>query len=129
MARRIVDVLVPVALRLFYGTPSTHPVQGNELRALRRLQRESPSSPFVFVTERGAPFTTAGSARIIEQAAAGAGLELKAHPHMRVTLVATPSPTRATTPGRSRTGSATDRSPRPFTTALAPNRFKDFWRE
>jgi hypothetical protein len=25
------------------GTPSTHPVQGDELRALRRLQREIPS--------------------------------------------------------------------------------------
>jgi hypothetical protein len=45
--------------------PSTHPVQGEELRALRRLQRESPSSPIVFVTERGSPFTTAGFARMI----------------------------------------------------------------
>jgi hypothetical protein len=29
------------------GTPSTHPLQGDELRALRRLQRESEPSPFV----------------------------------------------------------------------------------
>jgi site-specific recombinase XerD len=64
------------------GTPSTHPIQGDELRALRRLQRESPASPFVFVSERGSPFTTAGFARMIERAAAAAGLELKAHPHM-----------------------------------------------
>jgi hypothetical protein len=42
------------------GTPSVHPVSGVELRALRRLQRESKASPFVFVSERGAPFTTAG---------------------------------------------------------------------
>jgi site-specific recombinase XerD len=48
----------------------------------RRLQRESVSSPFVFVSERSTPFTTAGFARMIERAAAGAGLELKAHPHM-----------------------------------------------
>jgi integrase len=27
------------------GTPSTHPLLGDELRALRRLQRESPPSP------------------------------------------------------------------------------------
>jgi hypothetical protein len=34
------------------GTPSTHPIQGDDLRALRRLHRESPSSsPFVFVSE------------------------------------------------------------------------------
>jgi hypothetical protein len=29
-----------------------HPIQGDELRALRRLQRESSPSPFVFVSER-----------------------------------------------------------------------------
>jgi integrase len=28
--------------RVKNGTPRTHPIQGNELRALRRLQRESP---------------------------------------------------------------------------------------
>jgi integrase len=68
--------------RVKNGTPSTHPIQGDELRSLRRLQRESPTSPFVFVSERGSPFTTAGFARMIERAAAGADLELKAHPHM-----------------------------------------------
>jgi Phage integrase family len=62
--------------------PSTRPTQGDELRALRRLHREISSSPFVFVSDRGSPFTTAGLARMIERAAAGAGLELKAHPHM-----------------------------------------------
>ncbi len=40
------------------STPSTHPIVGNELRALRRLQREQdPKSSFVFTSERGAPFT------------------------------------------------------------------------
>ena len=68
--------------RVKNGTPSTHPIQGDELRALRRLLRESQASPFIFVSERGSPFTTAGFARMIERAAAGAGLELKAHPHM-----------------------------------------------
>ena len=63
------------------GTPSTHPLLGDEMRALRRLQQESDTSPFVFVSERGSPFTTAGFARIVERAAA-ARLELKAHPHM-----------------------------------------------
>jgi type 1 fimbriae regulatory protein FimB/type 1 fimbriae regulatory protein FimE len=43
--------------RVKNGTPSTHPLRGDELRALRRLQRESESSPFVFVSERGSPFT------------------------------------------------------------------------
>jgi len=64
------------------GTPSVHPISGMEMRALRRLQRESPTRPFLFVSERGAPFTTAGFARMIERLARTAGLGLKAHPHM-----------------------------------------------
>ena len=40
--------------RLKKGTPATHPVVGDELRALRKLQREQdPNSPFVFTSERG----------------------------------------------------------------------------
>jgi integrase len=116
--------------RVKNGTPSTHPIQGDELRALRRLQRESPTSPFVFVSERGSPFTTAGFARMIERAAAGAGLELKAHPHMLrhacgYALVNKGHDTRAIQGWlghRSITGTA-------VYTALAPNRFKDFWRD
>jgi integrase len=43
------------------GTPATHPILGDELRALRRLQREQePKSPFAFTSERSAQFTTAG---------------------------------------------------------------------
>jgi integrase len=69
--------------RVKRGTPATHPIQGDELRALRRLQREQePRSPFVFTSERGAPFTTAGFARMIERAGKAAGLAFQAHPHM-----------------------------------------------
>ena len=33
------------------GTPATHPVVGDEMRALRKLQREQdPNSPFVFTS-------------------------------------------------------------------------------
>jgi type 1 fimbriae regulatory protein FimB/type 1 fimbriae regulatory protein FimE len=64
------------------GTPSVHPLSGMEMRALRRLQRESRAAPFIFISERGAPFTTAGFARMVQRGAARAGLGLKAHPHM-----------------------------------------------
>jgi integrase len=39
------------------GTPSVHPMQGDEIRALRRLQREQPAGPHVFASERGGPLT------------------------------------------------------------------------
>ncbi|MGA7737593.1 MAG: hypothetical protein WCB22_19420, partial [Pseudolabrys sp.] len=49
--------------------------------ALRRLQREQePRSPFVFTSERGAPFSTAGFARIVERAGKTAKLALKGSP-------------------------------------------------
>jgi site-specific recombinase XerD len=64
------------------GTPATHPLRGDEPRALRKLQRESPASSFVFVSQRGSPFSTAGFAKMIQRAGAGAGLDFKAHPHM-----------------------------------------------
>jgi integrase len=96
----------------------------------QRLQRESPSSPFVFVSERGSPFTTAGFARMIERAAAGAGLELKAHPHMLrhacgYALANKGHDTRAI---QGWLGHRSITSTEVYT-ALAPNRFKDFWRD
>jgi site-specific recombinase XerD len=69
--------------RVKSGTPSTHPLQGDEMRALRRLQKEQqPSSPFVFTSERGSPPTAAGFARMLERAAAEAKITIKVHPHM-----------------------------------------------
>ena len=65
------------------GSPSTHPILGDELRALRRLQRDQePKSSFVFTSERVSPFTTAGFARMIERAGIAAKLGYKVHPHM-----------------------------------------------
>src|SRR5258708_17117211 len=46
--------------RVKNGTPATHLLTGDELRALRRLQREQePSSPFTFTSERGTPLSSA----------------------------------------------------------------------
>jgi integrase len=56
--------------RLKNGTPSTHPLSGRELRALRRHQRESKRSPFVFVSERDAPLSAPGFSRMVERAVA-----------------------------------------------------------
>jgi integrase len=65
------------------GTPSTHPLTGRELRALRRLHREAEGrSPFLFVSERGSPMTTSNFAKLLSGATEAAGLKIKAHPHM-----------------------------------------------
>ncbi len=69
--------------RVKQGTPATHPIVGEELRALRRLHREQePKSAFVFISERGSPFSAAGFARMVERAGTVAKLGFKAHPHM-----------------------------------------------
>jgi type 1 fimbriae regulatory protein FimB/type 1 fimbriae regulatory protein FimE len=69
--------------RVKRGTPSVHPLQGDEMRALRRLKRESPAhSDFVFQTERGGPFSTTGFAFLVSRAGADAEFPFKCHPHM-----------------------------------------------
>ena len=68
--------------RLKNGSPATHPLTGRELRALRRLQREQPKSPFVFISERGTPFSKRGFQALVERAGEAAGFDMKIHPHM-----------------------------------------------
>jgi integrase len=116
--------------RVKRGTPSVQPLSGSEMRALRRLQRESEPSPFVFVTERGAPFTTAGFARMAERAGAAAGLGLKVHPHMLrhacgYALANAGHDTRAL---QAYLGHRNIQHTVRYT-ELAPDRFKGFWRD
>src|SRR5258708_24983816 len=64
--------------RVKRGTPSVHPLQGDELRALRRIKRETPAqSASVFMTDRCGPFTTTGFAFLVSRAGAKAGLPFK----------------------------------------------------
>ena len=116
--------------RVKQGTPATHPLTGLEMRALRKLQRESEASPFVFVSERGAPFSTAGFARMLERAAETARLEIKAHPHMLrhacgFKLANDGVDTRAL---QAYLGHKSIQHTVRYT-ELAPTRFKGFWRD
>jgi integrase len=117
--------------RVKAGTPSTHPILGDELRALRKLQREQdPKSPYAFTSERGAPFSTAGFARMIERAGVVAKITLKPHPHMLrhacgYKLANDGHDTRAL---QAYLGHRNIQHTVRYT-ELSPTRFKDFWRK
>lgn len=117
--------------RVKNGTPSVHPLSGEELRALRQIQRkQEPKSPFVFTSERGTPFTTAGFARMVERAGIAAKFGFKAHPHMLrhacgYALANKGHDTRAL---QAYLGHKNIQHTVRYTD-MAPTRFKDFWRE
>jgi len=68
--------------RVKSGTASTHPIRGPEIRALRRLQREYPDTPYVFVTERKGPLTTSTVRKLVARAGQKANITFPIHPHM-----------------------------------------------
>ena len=68
--------------RLKNGVNSTHPLRGPELRALRKLKRDYPDTPYVFVTERKGPLTASAVRKIIARAGEQAELGMPIHPHM-----------------------------------------------
>ena len=67
--------------RLKNGKPATHYLEGDEMRALRRLKRET-DNPFIFVTERGGPLTRSTVNKLITRAGQIAKLGFPTHPHM-----------------------------------------------
>ncbi len=68
--------------RLKNGDPSVHYLEGDELRALRKLQREIPDSAFVFSSEHQGPLAPRTIHAIIALAGEEAKLPFPIHPHM-----------------------------------------------
>ena len=112
------------------GEPSTHPLSGVELRALPRLKRESIESPFVFVSERGSPFTTAGYRKMIARLGEAARFSFPVHPHVLrhacgYKLANDGRDTRAL---QHYLGHKSIQHTVRYT-KLSPDRFRDFWRD
>ena len=113
------------------GTPATHPVVGDEMRALRKLQREQePKAPFVFTVRawlavHHSGLCALGRARWCQ----AAGFKFKAHPHMLrhacgFALANKGHDTRAL---QAYLGHRNIQHTVRYT-ELSPGRFKDFWR-
>jgi integrase len=111
------------------GKPATHPIRGDELRALRQLRREQPQSTFVFTNERGTPFTTDAVNRLVKRIGEKTSLGFPVHIHMLrhgcgYALANAGHDTRAIQDWLGhRSIQHTVRY-----TELSPTRFRDFWR-
>lgn len=68
--------------RVKNGKPAAHPIRGDELRALRELQRQYPDSAFVFATERSGPFTPDAVNRLVKRIGKRARFPFPVHVHM-----------------------------------------------
>ena len=68
--------------RIKNGLESVHPLGGEELRALRKLQREQPESRFLFLSERGAPLTAVAFLKMVGRVGKVAKFPFGVHPHM-----------------------------------------------
>ncbi len=65
------------------GKPASHPIRGDEMRALRKLHRDQePKSAFMFTSERGTPFTPDALNRHLKRLGTKTTLGFPVHAHM-----------------------------------------------
>jgi integrase len=114
--------------RVKHGSPSTHPLTGREMRELRKHQREAAPSPFIFVSERGAPMSAPGFSRMVARAGVEADLGIKVHAHMlrHATGFKLANDGHDTRSLQAYLGHRNIQNTTRYT-ALAPGRFKSFW--
>lgn len=116
--------------RLKHGNASVHPIRGPELRALRRLQRDYSTLPYVFSSERKAPLTSDAIRKILSRAGKEVKMPFTVHPHMLrhacgYKLAQAGQDTRAI---QHYLGHKNIQHTVRYT-QLSPERFKDFWKD
>ena len=109
------------------GDAGVHPISARASRALRKLLREAPTSPYVFISERRAPPSAAGYQRMMARAGVAAKFT---HSYMLrhacgFKLANDGHDTRAI---QAYLGHCSIMSTVRYT-ALTPNRFKHFWKD
>src|SRR4029450_11841656 len=112
------------------GIPSFHRIGGDEMRALRRLRRDSPKDAYVFVSERGGPMSPIGFHRLIQRVGEAAKMPFSIHPHMlRHACGFKLANDGHDTRGREHYLGHKNIQHTVRYTEMAPDRFKDFWRD
>lgn len=76
------DTATMMVYRLKKGRDMSHPIGGDETRALRRLYRDYPDSVYVFSSERKGPLTPSAFQKIVTRAGERAAIPFPVHPHM-----------------------------------------------
>ena len=67
--------------RVKQGSPSTHYLQGPEIRALKAWRRQQGESAYVFTALGGKPITTRTVHHVVAEAGKAAGIPFPTHPH------------------------------------------------
>ena len=72
-----------IYIRRIKGSRSgRHPLQGDEMRALKKLKRDNTPSPFVFTSNRHSPLSERTISHIVHQAGLLAGFDFVVHAHL-----------------------------------------------
>ncbi len=72
-----------IYIRRIKGSRSgRHPLQGDEMRALKKLKRDYEPSPFVFTCNRHTPLSERTISHIVHQAGLSAGFDFPVHAHL-----------------------------------------------
>jgi integrase len=106
------------------GTPSVHPIRGDEIRALRKLRRQNLAEAYVFLTKRSGPMSTIGFHHLIQRLGKAAKMPFSLHA-CGYKLANDGHDTRAL---QHYLGHKNIQHTVRYT-ELSPDRFRDFWRD